>query len=456
LCIDLSPFLLYNKTKDNEEAGVLFDTYKEIRKMNDYGKKIEFLDWEFGVFFHFGIRSFFPGHKDWDGKEMPTSAFNPTELNCKSWVLTAKEGGATYAILTCKHHDGFALWPTAYSEYSVKGTPWKNGRGDVVAEFTDACREVGLKVGLYYSPAQWGKYAVEFSNAKEYDDYFIGQISELLSNYGKIDYLWFDGCGSEGHEYDRARIVAEINRLQPDILTFCDPEWSPGVRWIGNEDGYASLNNPLVVNKTDFSELALSEQNLSSAMFLPSECDCKIRDTWFHDNNEHSLKSTSELFGMYEMSVGHGSNFLINIGPDERGLLPEADVKRFLELGKKISDTYGSPLDYSAPEKNGNSYVLTHNGLNEPDWENPTPDKLSNAVVISEDLTNGQKITSFSVYAYLPHYRKKKIQVFEGKTVGHKVFCKFSPVRASKYEIVVNSYSGDYKIKDIKVVRTII
>ena len=413
-------------------------------------KQLEFLDWEFGVFFHFGIRSFFPGHKDWDGKEMPMEAFNPTELNCESWLKTAKAGGATYAILTCKHHDGFALWPTKYSEYSVAGSPWKDGKGDVVREFVDACRKVGLKVGLYYSPAQWGKYAISFKNAKEYDEYFINQIRELLTGYGKIDYLWFDGCGSEGHEYDKPRIVKAINEYQPDILTFCDPEWSPGVRWIGNEDGYASLVNPLVVCKTNFSELATEEQKLSSAMFLPAECDCKIRNTWFYDDNEETLKSVDELFGMYEMSVGHGSNFLLNIGPDNRGLLPEADAERFLALGKRIRASYGQPLDFSAPVKEGDTYIITHKEMDKPSWEIPTENHLSNTIVISEDLTNGQKISSFSVYAYLPHYKKEKIQVFEGKTVGHKVFCKFSPIRATKYEVVINASDGEHRITDIK------
>lgn len=409
--------------------------------MNSLERKIDFLNWEFGVFFHFGIRSFFPGHRDWDGKEMPMEAFNPTELDCESWLRIAKEGGATYAILTCKHHDGFALWPTQYSAYSVAGTPWKDGKGDVVREFVDACRKLDLKVGLYYSPAQWGRYAIDFRNAREYDDYFINQIGELLTNYGRIDYLWFDGCGSEGHEFDKARIVSQIDRLQPDILTFCDPEWSPGVRWVGNEDGFASLQNPLVVNKTDFSELAVQEQHLSSAMFLPAECDCKIRDSWFYDDNEETLKSAEELFGMYEMSVGHGSNFLINIGPDDRGLLPEADARRFLELGEKIRNAYRRPLAYSTPMREGDSYLIVPEG---------TEPGLSNTLVLSEDLTGGQKITSFSVYAYLPHYKHKKILVFEGKTVGHKLICKFGSIRASKYEVVVNGTDGDHRLSNIQ------
>ena len=418
--------------------------------MTHHQKQLEFLDWEFGVFFHFGIRSFYPGHKDWDGIEMPAEGFMPTALDCDQWISTVKAAGAKYAILTCKHHDGFALWPSAYSKYGVAQSPWREGKGDVVREFTDACRRHGLKVGLYYSPAQWGSHAIPFSNAREYDDYFIGQIGELLTHYGKIDYLWFDGCGSEGHEFDRARIVAEIDRMQPDILTFCDPEWTPGVRWVGNEDGYASLNNPLVVSKTDFSELATEEQKLTEAMFLPAECDCKIRNTWFYDLNEETLKSTDELFGMYEMSVGHGSNFLLNIGPDHRGLLPEADAKRLLELGARIKAAFGAPLPYNTPVREGNVYTMEHSDLGVPDWKMPREARLSNCLVLQEDLTSGQHIKAFRIYGYLPNYKKKKILLFEGRTVGHKVICRFGALRCSKYEVEITESGGDFALTDIK------
>jgi alpha-L-fucosidase len=252
-------------------------------------------------------------------------------------------------------------------------------------------------------------------------------------------------------EYDRARIVSEIGRMQPEILTFCDPEWTPGVRWVGNEDGYASLNNPLVVSSTDYSELSTEEQKLSCAAFLPAECDCKLRSTWFWDENEDTIKSVDELFGMYEMSVGHGSNFLINIGPDARGLLPDADVKRILELRDRIKAAYGKPIPYSAPMRDGNVYTITAEALNAPDWKtNPDESRLVNRLAITEDLSNGQRIKSFSVYAYLPVYQKKKILLFEGRTVGHKVICPFGALRASKFEVVVNSASGDYTITDIK------
>lgn len=413
--------------------------------------QIAFLNWEFGVFFHFGIRSFYPGHKDWDGIEMPASGFCPDKLDCEQWIRTAKNAGAKYTILTTKHHDGFALWPSKYSRYSVSDTPWKNGKGDVVKEYVDACHKYDMKVGLYYSPAQWGSTAVKFSESKEYDDYFINQITELLTGYGKIDYLWFDGCGSEGHEYDKKRIVDEIFRLQPEILTFCDPKWTPCVRWIGNEDGYASLDNPLVVNKVAFSEKLQEEQLLSQVSAIPAECDSKIRETWFYDNNEDTLKSLDELFGMYEMSVGHGSNFLLNIGPDNHGLLPEADCRRISELGEKIRNTYGNPLPFDDVTENEDG-TFSISPSSPEKFENCYAKGLSNRIEICEDITNGQSITSFRIYANLPFYlySERRILVYEGRTIGHKVICPIGSIRASKYTLEITGHTGDYKIKSMK------
>ena len=412
--------------------------------------QLEFLSWEFGVFFHFGIRSFYPGHVDWDGREMDASAFNPDKLDCEEWVKMVKDVGATYAILTTKHHDGFALWPSKYSTYSVAQTPWKGGKGDVVREFVDACRKYGIKVGLYYSPAQWGSKAIKFENGKEYDDYFINQISELLSGYGKIDYLWFDGCGSEGHEYDKKRIVAEIFRLQPEIQTFCDPEWSPCVRWVGNEDGYASLDNPLAVSAWDFSELTGKSVELSQTFCLPAECDCKLRSTWFYDNNEDSIKSLDELFGMYEGSVGHGSNFLLNVGPDNHGQINALDKARMLELGQKIKDTYGNPsTDYEKIVREGDTYSIVR-----PDFEKLLKDagksKPVNRIVITEDITDGQAVKGFKVYVSLPRYRNKQILVYIGTTIGNKVICQIPTICPSKITVEITDSDGEHKIKDIK------
>ena len=412
--------------------------------------QLQFLDWEYGMFFHFGIRSFFPGHSDWDGKPMPAVAFNPTQLDCDRWMEVAKDAGARYVILTTKHHDGFALWPSKYTEYSVKNTAWRDGKGDVVREFTDACRRNGLKVGLYYSPAQWGESAVRFENGKEYDDYFINQISELLTGYGKIDYLWFDGCGSEGHEYDHKRIVTEIFRLQPDILTFCDPEWFPCVRWVGNEDGYASLDNPLVVSKWDFSELSEESVSLSEASFLPSECDCKLRDTWFYDDNADTVKSLEELFGMYESSVGRGSNFLINVGPDDRGLIADCDAARIHELGEKIRESYKTPVDFEPMKAEGDVYSIAHKDFGVELPRKRDIARLVNTLVLSEDLTDGQSITSFRVYAHFPCYQAKRALVFEGSTVGHKLICRFPTVFTGKITVEITAHDGAYRLADMK------
>lgn len=410
--------------------------------------QLRYMDWEIGMVFHFGIRSFFPGHKDWDGKEMPAEKFNPTELNCEEWVLLAKELGATYAILTTKHHDGFALWPSKYSRYSVTQAAWKQGRGDVVAEFVDACRKYGLKVGLYYSPAQWGSAAIPFSNEKEYDDYFINQITELLTNYGKIDYLWFDACGSEGHVYDYKRIVDEIFRLQPEILTFCDPEWFPCVRWCGNEDGYDSLDNVLVVSKWDFSEKATESVALSQASFLPAECDCKLRSTWFYDHNADSIKSLEELFGMYEHSVGRGSNFLLNVGPDDRGRINEEDAERVRELGEKIREVYGRPIDFGAVQREDDGiYSIATDGFDRKGYSQRAKARLVNTVVIEEDLSEGQGVKAFKLYAHLPEYNFKRVLVFSGCTVGHKLICRFPTINTPMLTIEITDSDGLCTIK---------
>ena len=225
-------------------------------------RQLEYQDWEMGIFLHFGIRTFHEGHRDWDGKPMDLARFDPATLNCDQWVVTAKRAGMHYAVLVCKHHDGFANWPSKHSRFTVAQTPWRGGQGDVVREFTDACRRHGLKIGLYYSPAEWG--GTRFGDEAAYDEHFLAQITELLEGYGDIDILWFDGCGSEGHTYDWPRIVAEIRRMQPNLLLFNMGD--PDFRWVGNESGVAHLPNWNTVDvgrvPVLISELANSEMTL--------------------------------------------------------------------------------------------------------------------------------------------------------------------------------------------------
>ena len=383
----------------------------------------EFLDWEFGVFFHFGIRTFYEGHKDWDMKEMPVEGFNPTELDCENWIKSIKDAGAKYAVLVCKHHDGFANWPSKYTDYSVKSSPWKDGKGDVVREFTDACRKYDVKIGLYYSPAQFGSVKM---SPKEYDDYFVNQISELLTDYGKIDYLWFDGCGSEGHSYDTKRIIKEIRALQPDILIF--NMWDPDTAWCGNEEGYCEMPN---YNIRDFE---------GEPRFLPFECDCRIRENWFYfDADKDTLKSLDMLMGMYLYSVGRGANLLLNIGPDRRGLLLEDDIKRVKEFGDEVKRRFGSPaVTVEAPEVKDDSVSVVFDER-----------KLLSAVMLKEELDAENVIedVEFSVSLY-----NTADEIYLGKAigVGHKLIFTFPPIYAKRLTVRMKC-KGEIKLREIAV-----
>ncbi len=379
----------------------------------------DFLNWEFGLFFHFGIRTFYEGHTDWDEKPMPLEGFLPTALDCEDWLKTARDTGARYAVFVCKHHDGFANWPSAHTDYSVKNTPWRNGTGDVVRAFTDACRKFGLKIGLYYSPAQFGSVKMD---AKSYDDYFIAQISELLTNYGKIDYLWFDGCGSEGHRYDTERIVRAIRTLQPQILLF--NMWDPDTRWIGNESGVADSPNPLVADAVDVSVQTQEKDARKTARFLPAECDCRIRETswFFSDSDADTVKSLDELMGLYYYSVGRGANLLLNVSPDRRGLLPERDKAALLQFGQTVKKLFSDPI-FCESEQAGAALTLRF------------PVQPVNHLVLMEEITGADAIEAFTVKAH-PYPYGAPIAVFRGTTVGHKAICPFPTIRTGTLEVV--------------------
>ncbi len=403
-------------------------------------KQLSFLSWEFGVFFHFGIRSFYIGHRDWDGRPMPASGFQPESLDCNQWIRVAREAGARYAILTTKHHDGFANWPSKYSDYSVAQTPWRDGKGDVVREFVDACRRYDMKVGLYYSPAQWGG-AVPFDHPEEYDEYFINQITELLTEYGEIDYLWFDFNGSGGHQYDADRIVKTIRSLQPGIRLF---GWDSEVAWVGNEDGYTPMPT------------AFSHRYGEGSRFLPVECDMMIRTTWFDcEANADRLKSVEELLGNWEYSVGRGGNLLLNIGPDRRGLLPDADAARLLEFGRALRARYGHPLPFGAAEpmeESGWWQIDTEEGF----VEDLIGTELVDTVMIEEDITEGDAVRQFRIWCRPPisrggsQKRPHGICVYCGQAIGRKAICRFPVFRTRHIEVEVVEAEGEAKLLSVK------
>lgn len=395
-------------------------------------RQLEYQDWEFGLFIHFGIRTFYEGHCDWDGKPMPVHPFNPVDLNCEQWIRTAKEAGMKYAVLTAKHHDGFANWPSKYTDYSVALTPWKDGKGDVVKEFVDACRKYDMKVGLYYSPADASSDDFKI-DVKAYDDYFIDQVSELLSGYGEIDILWFDGCGSVGHQYNWKRIISEIRRMQPNILIFNMGD--PDFRWVGNEEGIAPLPCWNVVESVPFSVETSEHEALNDKDFawLPAECDCKMRLNWFYsENDEHTIKSFDELVGIYYYSVGRGANMLINIGPDRTGNLPQKDMQLLLDLGKEIKSRFSNPvatIDNCICEEGNWTYI-------------PETPEVFDHVVIQEDISEGESVRSFRIWA-IPGTCSMPVVIYEGRNIGHKAVCRFHPIRARK--LWVEIVEADFK-----------
>ncbi len=394
-------------------------------------KQLDYQSWEFGVFVHFGIRTFYEGHRDFDGKPMPPEGFDPTELDCDQWAATAARAGARYMVMTAKHHDGFANWPSAYSDYTVAATPYKAGHGDVLREFTDACRRHDLKVGLYYSPAE---VSPRFdATPQAYDDYFVNQVSELMSDYGPVHIVWFDGCGSEGHTYDWPRIVRRCRQLQPKLMIF-NMGGDPDFRWVGNEAGIAPEPCWNTVDAVPFSIRAEADEQLQGqSMWLPAECDCRMRpNNWFYSEHDaDTAKSVEELMGLYCYSVGRGCNLLINIGPDRQGLLPEPDASRLVEFGDEVRRRFGRPIArLSDFTREGDTWELT--------FDQP---QLIDHVIAMEDLTDGEHVRRFAVSIGTTH-QQNLVKVFEKQSMGHKAICTFEPVKAGRVRLEVTERDG--------------
>ncbi|GIO98369.1 alpha-L-fucosidase [Paenibacillus lautus] len=401
-------------------------------------RQLEYQGWEFGMFLHFGLRTFYEGYVDFDKRPMSPSEFNPVRLDCEQWIRTAKESGMKYAVLTAKHHDGFSNWPSKYSSFTVAESPWKEGTGDVVKEFVAACRKYDVKPGLYYSPFDG---AADFYNqdARAYDDYFVNQITELLGDYGDIDILWFDGCGSEDHEYDWARIIGEIRRLQPNILIFNMGD--PNFRWVGNEDGIAPIPCWNVTDATEFSILTQQKDALGEHIWLPAECDVQMRANWFYsDRDEHTVKSLDQLMGLYYYSVGRGANLLLNIGPDREGLLPAKDTAQLQAMGSEIRRRFDHPIasiEQCSQNKSGWSYEATK-------------PHLIDHILIQEDLAHGEHVRGFRINV-TTEKTHRSITVYEGRNIGHKAIIRIPPIKVRGLQLEITDYEDVPSIRQIAI-----
>ncbi|MBO0600615.1 alpha-L-fucosidase [Sporosarcina sp. E16_3] len=408
-----------------------------IQRSKPTARQLEFQQWEFGLFIHFGLRTFYEGYVDFDKRPMYPTEFNPTNLDCQQWVKTAKQAGMKYAVLTAKHHDGFSNWPSKYTDFSVVQSPWKDGKGDVVQEFVNACHNHDIKPGIYYSPYDGAADFYSNKDAKAYDDYFINQITELLTNYGDIEILWFDGAGSENHEYDWKRIIATVRSLQPNILIFniADPDF----RWVGNEDGIAPIPCWNLVDSIDYSVYSEEQNKLADLLWLPAECDVQMRANWFYsENDDHTVKSLGELMGIYNYSVGRGANLLLNIGPNREGLIPKKDEQRLLEFGKEISRHFDNPIaKIEDCEFRDGKWI----------YEAREP-HLIDQIVVQEDLKNGESVQKFRI-TIITAKTQRHITVYEGINIGNKAIIKIPMVRIKSVILEVLKSNGEPIIKEL-------
>ncbi len=334
-------------------------------------------DHAFGIFFHFGINTF--AGKEWSDGTLDPAIFAPAALNCRQWVETAKEAGAAHVILTAKHHDGFCLWQTETTDYSVASSPWKDGKGDVVAELAEACAELGVELGLYLSP--WDRHEPSWAtDPAAYDAFYLRQLEELTTRYGPLCELWFDGAGSQRHPYDWDAIMDVCERNQPDAMIF--NMGRPTIRWVGNEDGLASDPVWYAVEETAKSIYTDAREGLAGGgWYLPPECDVSIRRGWFwHPGEEDTLKSVDHLAAIWHRSIGLGANLLLNVPPDRRGLIDDADRERLLQFTGWIDVLYDAPHIATLRRKSG---------FYRAGWDQ---DLWINHLVIEEDVREGQKI----------------------------------------------------------------
>lgn len=414
-------------------------------------QQLEWQRMELTAFLHFGVNTF-TGREWGDGTEDP-AIFNPTSLDCEQWVRTLKESGFKMAIITAKHHDGFCLWPTKTTRHSVASSSWKGGKGDVVRELRDACKKYGIKFGVYLSP--WDRNASCYGDSPAYNQFFIEQLTELLTNYGEVHEVWFDGANGEGPNgkkqiYDWDAILKTIRRLQPKAVTAI---MGDDVRWVGNEKG--------IGRETEWSATALTpgiyprsgEQNKELGIFgkakdlggrdivaratelfwYPSEVDVSIRPGWFyHADQDKQVKSLNHLTDIYFKSVGYNSVLLLNIPPDLRGLINENDVQRLKEFSGYLKKTFARNYVLKGNEAwHGTSGTVRQYDIQK--------DALVNAFMIQEDISKGQRIESFLVEAYKDG---SWIHMAEGTTVGYKRLVRFSDTRPERIRVTIRSARG--------------
>ena len=421
-------------------------------------KQLAWQELELTAFIHFGINTF--TDSEWGSGAEDPAMFNPTELDCEQWVLTLKRGGFKMVILTAKHHDGFCLWPTATTDHSVVNSPWRDGKGDVVRELSEACRKHDMKFGFYLSP--WDRHAPTYGDSPAYNAYFIAQLTELLTNYGVVDEVWFDGACGEGPNgkrqvYDWESILATVNTLQPNAVTAI---MGDDVRWVGNEGGRGRTTEWSATPYTPKSRIGGPEANAALGLgemtpdlgsrelvarangvyWYPSEVDVSIRPGWFyHDYEDERVRSLANLVDIYYTSVGRNSVLLLNIPPDRRGLIHEIDAKRIEEFGRYISENF-------TESKIADKVSTWRAEAGESREYNIKAGERVNTVLLQEDIRRGQRVERFTIEAYVDGTWHT---VAEGTTIGYKRLLKFEECAAERIRVTINECRATANIKNV-------
>ena len=410
-------------------------------------QQLEWQDLEFGVIIHFSTNTFLD--REWgDGTASP-SVFNPTQFDPDQWMQAIKAAGAKYVVLVAKHHDGFCLWPTGQTDYSVKASPWENGKGDVVGDVARAARKYGLKFGVYLSP--WDRHDPRYKDPAAYDSYYNAELTELASNYGDLVELWLDGAGSGGHVYNFNKIMETLRTYQPNTIVFADTglfEYGDA-RWVGNESGRVNYEDWDVIDRHGF------------LRWRPVESDTPLRNLhWFwHPNDEASLKSVDELLTTWDETVGRGAQLMLGLAPDRRGLLPDVDVARLEEFGKALKARYAhnlalehgpAPADVAAAlDGNPDTFWSAPAGSNHSTLEVSFAKPVTiNRALTMEWLNDGQRIEQYSIDVWQGGGWKS---VAAAHAIGHEKIDIFPTVTASRVRLNILSSTNGAAIREFQL-----
>jgi len=413
---------------------------------------------ELSMFVHFSINTF-TGREWGDGSEDP-QLFAPAALDARQWARTARECGFASMILTAKHHDGFCLWPTKTTAHSVASSPWRGGKGDLVREFTDACRAEGLGVGFYLSP--WDRNAAVYGEGRAYDDFYIEQLTELLTGYGAVTELWFDGANGEGpggrrQQYDWARIHRTVRALQPQAVMFSDA--GPDLRWIGNESGSAGSTcwasvDPARVPRPGADDPwtgeALQQGDPHGAVWRPGETDVSIRPGWFwHADQDARVRTPQNLLGLYFTSVGRNSKLLLNVPPTAQGLFHDNDVRalrgfaqlrttmlaRDLAAGAAASASSNGAAAARVTDGDRDSFWMPAAGTRDGWLELALPaDAAFDVIRLEEAIVHGQHVSNYRIDAWRDGCWQP---LAWGTTIGHCKLDRVPLTRTPRLRVVI-------------------